>query len=136
MYAISNLHHDALKFKPESQHWIEIRHFHKHEHFDLQNSRKNCFGREYVATRDGSFLMSSACDHIYTPRSCRLPGTVFSSIITIKNVTTMFKDMMALNTKSNCKILHSWIIRKEATDNSQTNRYLMLSCDLEAARGY
>ena len=78
--------------------------------------------------------MSSTCDHIYTPRSCRLPGTVLSRMSAIKNVTTMFKDMMPLNTKSNCKISHSWISGKKATENSQTKGNLMSSCDVETAR--
>lgn len=45
--------------------------------------------------------MSSALDHIYTPRSCRLPGTVLSSKNATRSVTTMFNDRSPFIAKSN-----------------------------------
>jgi hypothetical protein len=49
--------------------------------------------------------MSSALDHVYTPRSCLLPGTVLSSRNATNSVTTIFMDIRALIAKSSWQVL-------------------------------
>lgn len=54
---------------------------------------------------EGSSSLSSSlfslADHIYTPRSCLLPGTVLSNTNATKSAKTMFSDRRALIAKSN-----------------------------------
>lgn len=70
--------------------------------------------------------MSSGFDHIYTPRSCWLPGTVFSSTNATTSVTTMFKDISAFIAKSSWQTFKPKMSSNLGTNKSQSYSLICL----------